>query len=29
MLEHEARFTRMYTAEELGQLLQLLRRLHT
>jgi len=29
MLEHEARFTRMYTAEELGQLLQLLRRMHT
>jgi hypothetical protein len=28
MLEHEARFTRRYTAEELAQLFQLLRRIH-
>jgi DNA-binding MarR family transcriptional regulator len=28
MLAHEARFTRLYTAEELAQLFQLLRRIH-
>jgi hypothetical protein len=28
MIEHEARFTRLFSAEELGQLFAFLRRIH-